>query len=79
MLECGEINQAEIDALGTIDKMLSRFSSQAYQDFWERKALFEDPQWQAIRIRASEVLAMLPNEARESEYTRSVNIKGNGS
>ncbi len=79
MFECGEINLEEIDALRSIDGMLSRWSGQTHQDFWKRKALYDDPRWQAIRIRASEVLALLPIEKRESEYTRGLTIERSGS
>ena len=79
MLEYGEISQAEIDALRSLDEMLSQWSGSEHKDFWARKALFGDPRWQAIRLRASEVLALLPDEARESEYTRSLTSGRNGS
>lgn len=79
MLECGEISQSEIDALRSLDEMLARWSGQRHKDFWARKALFEDPRWEAIRLRASEVLALLPDEARESEYTRSIARGDSGS
>jgi hypothetical protein len=79
MLEFGEINQTEIDALRSLDDMLNRWSGPAHKDFWARRALFKDPRWQAIRLRASEVLALLPDEARESEYTRSLTNDRNDS
>lgn len=79
MLACGEIDQDVIDALRTLDDMLSRWSGSAHRDFWARKALFEDPRWQAIRLRAFEALALLPNAVRESDYTRGLTANGNGS
>ncbi|WP_342249401.1 hypothetical protein [Sphingomonas sp. OTU376] len=74
MLEFGEISQDEIDALQTLDELLSCWSGPSHEDFWVREALFDDPRWQAIRSRAAEVLALLPDEARESDYTRSLNV-----
>lgn len=79
MLYHGEVIQEEVDALRTLEKMLSRWSGSAHRDFWARRALFEDPRWQAIRLRASEVLALLPDEMRESDYTRGLAANGNGS
>jgi hypothetical protein len=79
MLECGEIKEDEIDALRSLNEMLSRWSGPIHKDFWARTALFEDSRWQAIRLRASEVLALLPDEARESEYTRGLTSDRNGS
>lgn len=70
MLEYGEIKANEIDALRSLDEMLGRWSGPTHKDFWARNALFQDPRWHAIRLRAAEVLALLPDEARESEYTR---------
>lgn len=72
MLHYGEIKTSEIDALQSLDDMLSRWSGEKHRDFWARTALFADPRWEAIRLRASEVLALLPDEARESEYTRNL-------
>jgi len=72
MLHYGEIKTSEIDALQSLDDMLSRWSGEKHSDFWARTALFADPRWEAIRLRASEVLALLPDEARESEYTRNL-------
>ncbi len=79
MLEFGEISQAEIDVLRSIDELLNRWSGLGHKDFWARKALFEDPRWQAIRLRATEVLALLPDESRESDYTRGLTDERNGS
>ncbi|RYG88230.1 MAG: hypothetical protein EON59_05095 [Alphaproteobacteria bacterium] len=80
MLEYGEIRQSEIDALRSLDEMLNRWSGPRHTDFWARKALFEDHRWEAIRLRAIEVLALMPDEPRESEYTRSLANNGhNGS
>jgi len=70
MLDYGEIKTSEIDALHSLDDMLSRWSGEKHSDFWARTALFADPRWEAIRLRASEVLALLPDEAREGDYTR---------
>ncbi len=72
MLECGEITQEEIDALRPLDAMLARWSGPEHPEFWARRALFEDPRWRAIRVKAAEVLARLPDEARESDYMRSL-------
>ena len=73
MFECGEINQTEIDALRSLDEMLTRWSGLEHKDFWARKALFEDCRWQAIRLQASAILAILPDETRESAFTRNGN------
>jgi len=70
MLEYGEVRQDEIDALRSLDEMLSGWSGPAHKDFWARAALFDDPRWQSIRVRAAEILALLPDERRESDYTR---------
>lgn len=72
MLECGEITPEEIDALRPLDVMLARWSGPEHLEFWARRALFEDPRWRAIRAKAAEVLARLPDEARESDYMRSL-------
>lgn len=74
MLEFGEVSQDEIDALRTLDEMLNCWSGSAHKDFWAREASFKDPRWQAIRSRAAEVLALLPDEVRESDYTRSLTV-----
>jgi hypothetical protein len=78
MLEFGEISQDEIGALRTLNEMLNRWSGSAHREFWAREALFKDPRWQAIRSRASEVLALLPDETRESVYTRSLTANRDG-
>lgn len=72
MLEQGEITQAEIDALRSLDRLFDNLGGEDNKSFWARPALFTDPRWQAIRARATEVLAMLPDEKRESDYTRSL-------
>lgn len=79
MLEFGEISRDEISALRTLDDMLTRWSGSGHKGFWAREALFEDPRWQAIRQRAADVLAILPDVARESVYTRSLTTNENGS
>jgi hypothetical protein len=78
MLRFGEITQVDIDALQTLNDMLIRWSGSAHGDFWVREALFKDPRWQAIRLRAAEVLSLLPDEIRASDYTRSLTAGGDG-
>lgn len=72
MLHYGEIKPSEIAALQSLDDLLTRWSGKGHSDFWARTALFSDPRWETIRLRASEVLALLPDEPRESEYTRNL-------
>lgn len=79
MFEYGGISESEIDALRSLDEMLSQWSGPTHKDFWTRTALFQDPRWQAIRLRAIEVLALLPDETRQSEYTRSLTRDPSGS
>lgn len=79
MLEYGEITQAEIERLRSLDELLGQWSGKTHAAFWARDALFSDRRWEIVRSRAAEVLATLPDETRESAYTRSLNVGGNGS
>lgn len=72
MMEFGEINDAEVAAV----KRLYNFVNSHWGDtnnFWDRKALFVDPRWREVRAMAAQVLAQLPDELRESDYTRVLN------
>ncbi len=72
MCEYGEISQREIEVLRPLDALLDRWSGQSNADFWRREALFTDPRWAEVRDCAAQALAHLPDELRESEYTRSL-------
>jgi hypothetical protein len=79
MLEYGEITQAEIERLRSLDELLGQWSGKTQAAFWAREALFSDPRWEIIRSRAAEVFATLPDETRESAYTRSLTVDDKGS
>lgn len=72
MLEFGEINDAEVAAV----KALYDFVNSHWGDdssFWDRKVLFVDPRWREVRAMAAHALNQLPDELRESDYTRELN------
>lgn len=70
MRECGEITEAEIGAARTIDELLDRLDASKDKSFWRREALLADPRWDQIRDCAAKALARLPDELRESDWTR---------
>ena len=70
MLEHGEITQSEIDLIRPLDDLLKRLCDEADDTFWSRDALLHDVRWQQLRSCAFEVLSALPDEQRESDYTR---------
>lgn len=70
MLEYEEIKESEIASTVQLDGFLSLICAEQDDKLWAREALFIDERWNQIRARASEVLKELPDEPRESDYTR---------
>jgi hypothetical protein len=70
MLEYREITQAEIDAIQPLADMLDLFCREADDFFWQRDALYSDDRWKKLRYCAGKALHHLPDEKRESDYTR---------
>lgn len=70
MFECGEITEAEIDASATIDELLNFLDPSKDDSFWRRESLFTDPRWDQIRDCSAKALTCLPDELRESAWTR---------
>lgn len=68
----GEISQREIDALASLNALLLQWSGEVHADFWLREALFTDPRWNQVRDCAKGALTQLPDEVRESDYTRNL-------
>jgi len=64
MLDRGKIPTSQIKALRSLDQLRGAMGGEENKDVWKRKALFEGPRWAAIRVRAAEVLALLPDEQR---------------
>ncbi len=77
MLEYEEIKSSEIAATVQLDEFLSLICAEQDDELWARDALFIDDRWKQIRSQAWEVLKELPDEQRESDYTRG--LSGNGS
>lgn len=72
MLSFGEVSANEIAATKSLNDHLLRYWEIEDATFWRRGSLFDDARWREIRALAKIVLHQLPNEKRESEYTRSV-------
>jgi len=72
MMEFGEINEAEVAAVKTLHDFVNSHWGDD-NSFWDRKTLFVDPRWREVRAMAAEVLDQLPDELRESDYTRELN------
>lgn len=70
MLEYREITQAEIDAIQPLADILDLFCREADDFFWQRDALYSDERWRKLRYCADKALQHLPDEERESDYTR---------
>ena len=77
MLEHEELTKQEINAISRLDMRIKDICAQEDERLWERNALFSDGRWQTLRSLAAEVLAQLPDEERESDYTRA--LRDNGS
>ena len=75
MIAYDEITLAEVDAIRPLDDLITRFCASDSVKPWEDEdeaPLFSDPLWAEIRCLAMEVIAQLPDEKRESDYTRSL-------
>ena len=70
MMDFGEITAEEVEAVKAIDLLIAQYQQEHDPVFWRREALFDDPRWQNVREVAAQALAQLPDEARESDYTR---------
>ncbi|BCA62112.1 hypothetical protein HMP09_1346 [Sphingomonas sp. HMP9] len=70
MFEFEEIRPSEVEAVIKLDKILSLICAEQDDRLWAREALFSDERWTKIRSYASKVLKELPDEPRESDYTR---------
>ena len=66
----GEIRQSEIDAIRPLAEMLDFTFNYSDASFWERAALYTDQRWSLIRRCAAKALLDLPDDDRESDYTR---------
>ena len=64
MLERGEIEQEQIDAVLPLDAFLEKWSGEENADFWARDALYTDPRWEEARVLARSALAPFPDEER---------------
>lgn len=70
MMDFGEITAAEVAAVKPLhDRLIACLQTQD-PVFLARAALFKDARWQDIRDLASQALAQLPDESRESDWTR---------
>lgn len=76
MLEYEEITPSEIDSIKPLDRLIEQLCDEADETFWKREALFDDVRWQQLRSCASEALSALPDEQRESDYTRGLTSNG---
>ncbi len=76
MLEYDEITQAEMDSIKPLDRMIEQLCGEVDDAFWKREALFADVRWQRLRSCATKVLTALPDEQRESDYTRGLTSNG---
>lgn len=70
MLEYDEIKKPEVAATVQLYEFLSLICAAQDDKLWAREALFIDERWAQIRSHAAEVLKELPDEPRESDYTR---------
>ena len=70
MVECGEMSEAEKGIVGLLDELLTTISDASDDTFWQRNALYEDARWEELRACAKSTLSKLPDEARESDWTR---------
>ncbi|WP_324750294.1 hypothetical protein SH591_01990 [Sphingomonas sp. LY54] len=72
MREWGEISDAEVAAVKPLDDLLEKWSGEANSDFWQREALWTDPRWKEVRKCASQALAALPDEERDTGWQASL-------
>ena len=70
MMECHELSANEAEIVAEFDRIIGSICDPSDAAFWERKALYEDPRWEQIRAAAKLTLAQLPDECRESDWTR---------
>jgi len=70
MMDFGELKASEIAVIEPLNDLFLAYSQPVDVAFWKREALFDDARWQTVRDIATNVLSQLPNEARESDYTR---------
>jgi hypothetical protein len=77
MIEFGEITANEAAAIKLLNDHFLAYWQPDDPIFWGRDALFHDPRWQEVRAMAAHILNKLPDEMRESAFTRSVNGKEN--
>ncbi|MDB5673329.1 MAG: hypothetical protein JWM65_311 [Sphingomonas bacterium] len=79
MMECGEITANEVASVGRLNDYINAIWQAEDEIFLERESLFHDPRWEGIRTIATEALADLPDEIRESDYMRELARERNGS
>lgn len=70
MIEFDEITADEVAAVKSLNDHFAAFWQPGDATFWTREALFNDTRWQEVRTFATRVLKRLPDELRESDYTR---------
>ena len=70
MMECEELSAKEAKTVAELERMIGSICVPSDVVFWERKALHDDPRWVQIRAAAKLTLAQLPDELRESDWTR---------
>ena len=78
MRECGELTDAEVVQVSKIHALFDNIRSYKDEGFWDWEALNSDQRWDAIRDTAAEVLTALPDEPRESEWTKKFWVTGSG-
>ncbi|MXO97367.1 hypothetical protein GRI34_13175 [Erythrobacter aquimaris] len=70
MMEYQELSAKEAKTVAELERMIGSICVPSDAVFWERKALHDDPRWEQIRAAAKLTLAQLPDELRESDWTR---------
>jgi hypothetical protein len=76
MIEFGELSADELATIRELSEHFDAFWKPKDPSFWTREALFDDRRWQGVRDLAARVLRRLPDEARDSDYTRGLSSDG---
>nr|WP_298896250.1 hypothetical protein [uncultured Altererythrobacter sp.] len=66
----GELSEEEVAKVSEIHRLIDEVGKIEDESFLDRAALSDDPRWEHIRMVAAEVLHDLPNDLRESEWTK---------
>ena len=70
MVECQELRENEAETVAELERIIGSICVPCDAVFWDREALHDDPRWEQIRTAAKLALAQLPDELRESDWTR---------